>query len=80
MGHRAPTGGSSLSYRRALVARWSHRDRLAVLVVAVTVGFLVGTTLLVLGDGPRGNLDPDAARHSTASWGSMPRWEPPLSW
>lgn len=40
-----------MSYRLALVARWSHRDRLAAGVVAVTVAFLVGTTLLVLAAG-----------------------------
>jgi ABC-type lipoprotein release transport system permease subunit len=40
-----------MSYRRALLTRWSRRDRLAVLVVAVTVAFLVGTTLLVLAAG-----------------------------
>ncbi|WP_276257971.1 FtsX-like permease family protein [Haloglomus litoreum] len=40
-----------MSYRRALLTRWSRRDRLAVLVVAVTVAFLVGTTLLVFAAG-----------------------------
>jgi ABC-type lipoprotein release transport system permease subunit len=40
-----------MSYRRALLTRWSGRDRLAVLVVAVTVAFLVGTTLLVFAAG-----------------------------
>ncbi|MEF8841314.1 MAG: FtsX-like permease family protein [Haloarculaceae archaeon] len=38
-------------YRRALLVRWSRRDRLAVLVVAVTVAFLTGTTLLLLAAG-----------------------------
>jgi ABC-type lipoprotein release transport system permease subunit len=40
-----------MSYRRALLLRWSRRDRLAVLVVAVTVAFLTGTTLLLLAAG-----------------------------
>jgi ABC-type lipoprotein release transport system permease subunit len=37
-----------VGYRSALVTRWSRRDRLAVLVVAVTVAFLTGTTLLAV--------------------------------
>ncbi|PSQ41287.1 ABC transporter permease [Halobacteriales archaeon SW_5_68_122] len=36
-----------VSYRRALLFRWSREDRLAVAVIAVTVAFLVGTTLFV---------------------------------
>ena len=40
-----------MSYRRALLVRWSRRDRLAVLVVAVTVAFLTGATLLLLAAG-----------------------------
>ncbi|MFB6296231.1 MAG: FtsX-like permease family protein [Halobacteriales archaeon] len=40
-----------MSYRRVLVARWSRRDRLAVLVVAVTLAFLVGTAVLVVAAG-----------------------------
>jgi ABC-type lipoprotein release transport system permease subunit len=40
-----------VSYRRALLVRWSRRDRLAVLVVAVTVAFLTGATLLLLAAG-----------------------------
>jgi ABC-type lipoprotein release transport system permease subunit len=40
-----------VSYRRVLVTRWSRRDRLAVLVVAVTIAFLVGTALLVVAAG-----------------------------
>ncbi|MFB6227412.1 MAG: FtsX-like permease family protein [Halobacteriales archaeon] len=40
-----------MTYRRVLVTRWSRRDRLAVLVVAVTVAFLVGTSLLVVAAG-----------------------------
>lgn len=35
-----------MSYRLALVRRWSRRDRLAVLVVAVGVAFLTGAALL----------------------------------
>ncbi|WP_277555493.1 FtsX-like permease family protein [Halobaculum limi] len=37
-----------MTYRRVLLGRWSRRDRLAVLVVAVGVAFLCGTALLVL--------------------------------
>ncbi|MBP2249912.1 ABC-type lipoprotein release transport system permease subunit [Halarchaeum solikamskense] len=37
-----------MSYRRALLTRWSLRDRLAVLVVAVTAAFLVGAVLVLL--------------------------------
>jgi hypothetical protein len=40
-----------MSYRRALLTRWSRRDRLTVLVVAVAVAFLTGTTLVVLAVG-----------------------------
>lgn len=40
-----------MSYRRTLLLRWSRRDRLAVLVVGLTVAFLVGTTILVLAAG-----------------------------
>ena len=36
-----------MTYRRALLGRWSRRDWLAVLVVGVAVGFLVGTVLVV---------------------------------
>jgi ABC-type lipoprotein release transport system permease subunit len=36
-----------MTYRRALLGRWSRRDWLAVLVVGVAVGFLVGTALVV---------------------------------
>ncbi len=39
------------TYRRPLLTRWSRRDRLTVLVVAVIVAFLVGTTLLLLSVG-----------------------------
>ncbi|QZP38218.1 FtsX-like permease family protein [Halobaculum magnesiiphilum] len=37
-----------MSYRRLLIGRWSRRDRLAILVVAVGVAFLCGTALLVV--------------------------------
>jgi ABC-type lipoprotein release transport system permease subunit len=37
--------------RRALLLRWSRRDRLAVLVVALSVAFLVGTALVVIAAG-----------------------------
>lgn len=40
-----------MGYRRGLLLRWSHRDRLAVLVVAVTVGFLTGMALLLVATG-----------------------------
>lgn len=40
-----------MGYRRALLGRWSVRDQLAVLVVAVAVAFLVGSVLLVLAAG-----------------------------
>lgn len=40
-----------MGYRRVLLTRWSRRDRLAVLVVAVTLAFLVGTALLVVAAG-----------------------------
>ena len=36
-----------MGYRRALLTRWSRRDKLAVLVIAVTLAFLTGTTLVV---------------------------------
>ncbi|WP_129115567.1 FtsX-like permease family protein [Halegenticoccus tardaugens] len=37
-----------MSYRRSLLTQWSRRDRLTVVVVAVTTAFLVGTALLLL--------------------------------
>ncbi|WP_121820792.1 FtsX-like permease family protein [Halostella salina] len=37
-----------MSYRQSLVVRWSGRDRLAVLVVAVTAAFLVGAVVVLL--------------------------------
>jgi ABC-type lipoprotein release transport system permease subunit len=40
-----------MGYYRALLTRWSRRDRLAVLVVALAVAFLTGTTLVVLAVG-----------------------------
>ena len=40
-----------MSYRRALLTRWSRRDRLAVLIIAVAVAFLTGTTLVVVAVG-----------------------------
>jgi ABC-type antimicrobial peptide transport system permease subunit len=40
-----------MGYREAFVLRWSRRDRLAVLVVAVTIAFLTGVTLLGLAMG-----------------------------
>ncbi|MBO4247082.1 FtsX-like permease family protein [Halomicrobium sp. IBSBa] len=36
-----------MGYRRALLFRWSRRDRLTIVVVAVTAAFLVGTALLL---------------------------------
>ncbi|PSP68063.1 ABC transporter permease [Halobacteriales archaeon QS_1_69_70] len=47
-----PAGRSrGASYRRALLFRWSREDRLAVVVIAVTVAFLVGTVLFVVAAG-----------------------------
>lgn len=40
-----------MGYRQALLFRWSRRDRLAILIVALSVAFLVGTTLVVLAAG-----------------------------
>ncbi len=40
-----------MSYARALLFRWSRRDRLAVVVVAIAVAALVGTALLVVAVG-----------------------------
>jgi cell division protein FtsX len=40
-----------VSYRRSLLFRWSREDRLAVVVIAVTVAFLVGTVLVVVAAG-----------------------------
>lgn len=40
-----------MGYRRALLGRWSARDRLAVLVIAVTVAFFVGSVLVVFAAG-----------------------------
>lgn len=37
-----------MSYRRALIGRWSRRERLAVAVLAMAVAFLVGTTILLV--------------------------------
>jgi ABC-type antimicrobial peptide transport system permease subunit len=36
-----------MGYRKSLLFRWSRRDRLTVIVVAVTAAFLIGTTLLL---------------------------------
>lgn len=36
-----------MGYRSALVRRWTRRDRLAIIVIAVTVAFFTGTTLVV---------------------------------
>ena len=36
-----------MGYRNALLFRWSRRDRLTVVVVAVTAAFLIGTVLLL---------------------------------
>ncbi|ACV46212.1 MULTISPECIES: FtsX-like permease family protein [Halomicrobium] len=36
-----------MGYRNALLFRWSRRDRLTIVVVAVTAAFLVGTALLL---------------------------------
>ncbi len=36
------------TYRQLLLVRWSRRDKLTVAIIAVTSGFLVGATLLLL--------------------------------
>ena len=36
-----------MSYRRLLVLRWSRRDHMAVLTIAVAVAFLTSTVILV---------------------------------
>ncbi len=36
-----------MGYRRLLLTRWSRRDSLAIVVIATTVAFLTGTTLIV---------------------------------
>ncbi|WP_049972786.1 FtsX-like permease family protein [Haladaptatus cibarius] len=36
-----------MGYRRLLLTRWSRRDSLAIVVIATTVAFLTGTTLVV---------------------------------
>lgn len=40
-----------MSYRHAFIGRWTRRDRLAAVVIALTVGFLVGTSILVVAGG-----------------------------
>ena len=40
-----------MSYRRALLTRWSRRDRLTVLIIVVAVAFLTGTALVVVSVG-----------------------------
>lgn len=40
-----------MSYTRTLLSRWSRRDRLTVVVVAVTTAFLVGSLLLLAAAG-----------------------------
>lgn len=39
--------GDSMGYRHILITRWSRRDILAIVVIAVTIGFLTGTTLII---------------------------------
>ena len=36
-----------MNYTQALLTRWSRRDQLTVLIIAVTVAFLIGTVLLL---------------------------------
>jgi hypothetical protein len=45
-----------VSYRQAILFRWSRRDRLAVLVIAIIVAFLVGTALLIVAGGVSSRL------------------------
>ncbi|WP_266081679.1 FtsX-like permease family protein [Haladaptatus caseinilyticus] len=40
-----------MGYRRSVLLRWSHRDKLAILVITVTVAFLTGTTLVLTATG-----------------------------
>lgn len=40
-----------MRYRQALLTRWTRRDRLAVLLIAVTVAFLTGTVLVIVAMG-----------------------------
>ncbi len=40
-----------MGYRRSVLTRWSHRDKLAILVITVTVAFLTGTTLVLTAAG-----------------------------
>ena len=40
-----------MGYRRSILVRWSHRDKLAILVIAVTVAFLTGTTIVLTAAG-----------------------------
>lgn len=40
-----------MGYQQALLRRWSRRDRLAVLVIAVTVAFPTGATVLLFAVG-----------------------------
>jgi len=57
-----------MSYRRAILTRWSRRDRLAVVVVAVTTAFLVGTVLLLLTAGAYiGTINDDLDTATTAT-------------
>lgn len=37
-----------MNYHRALVRRWSRWDRLGIVMVALTVAFLTGSTLLIV--------------------------------
>ncbi|MFC7008376.1 hypothetical protein [Halalkalicoccus salilacus] len=37
-----------MGYRRSILRRWSRRDWLTVVIIAVAIAFLVGTTLLLL--------------------------------
>ncbi len=37
-----------MSYRETIIRRWSHRDRLAIVMVALTVAFLTGSTLFIV--------------------------------
>ncbi|TYL37856.1 peptide ABC transporter permease [Natronococcus pandeyae] len=62
-----------MSYLRVLVGRWSRRDRLAVLVIALTVALLVGATLLVVaaGDQTSSLADEYDANASVASYDSV---------
>jgi len=66
-----------MTYRQSFIVRWSRRDRFAVLVVALTVGFLVGTALLVVAGGAQtANLAAEFDATGTATFVEDPENAP----